>query len=151
MLFLTHLLLGVLIALVAGDFISGGSYLVFFLLVLLGSLLPDIDESRSKMVRLSGVVGMAVSFFSKHRGFFHSLAFVVLVTLISRLFLGYYYAWALFLGLVGHLLADAATRKGVNLFYPFFDLKMKGWVKVSSWEETMIQVLLVLLIVWKIV
>jgi len=74
-----------------------------------------------------------------------------LITLVIRLFLGYYYAWALFLGLVGHLFSDGLSKKGVNFFYPFFDLKMKGWIKVGSWEEVVIQVLLALLVVWKAV
>lgn len=150
MLFLTHLLFGVLIALTAKDFLFGGNYPIFFLLVLLGSVLPDIDEESSKITKWSGIIGRIISFFSKHRGFFHSLLFVVLVTLVAKYFLKEYYAWGLLLGLAGHLFSDGLTRKGVNFFYPFSKLKMKGWLRVGSWEEMIVILLLVLLIVWKI-
>jgi len=151
MLFLTHLLFGILVAFVSRSFISGGNYLVFFGLVILGSVLSDIDEKHSKVVKWSGLVGIVISFFSKHRGFFHSVFFVVLITLVLKFFLGNYYAWGLFLGLVGHLFLDSMSRKGINFFHPFFDVELRGWVKVGGWQETMIQVLLVGLIVWKVV
>lgn len=151
MLFLTHFLLGILVGLAARDFIPGGNYLVFFCLILLGSVLPDIDERYSRVNRWSGIIGSVISFFSKHRGFFHSLFFVVLTTLVAKFFLGEYYAWGLFLGLAGHLFSDGISKKGVNFFYPFSKLKMKGWLKVGSWREVMIQILLVGLIVWKVI
>jgi inner membrane protein len=147
MLFLTHLLFGVLVALVVKGFIPE-NYLIFFFLVLLGSVLPDIDVKGSKVNKWGGFVGSIISFFSRHRGFFHSLGFVVMVVLLVKLFLGEVYAWGLFLGLVGHLFLDSMSRKGVRFFYPFSDLELKGWVKVGGWEETMIRVLLVGLIVW---
>ncbi len=151
MLFLTHLLFGILIVFVVKGFISGGNYLVFFLLVLLGSVLPDIDVKGSKVNKWGGFVGSIISFFSRHRGFFHSLSFVVLIVLLMKLFFNEYYAFALLLGLAGHLFLDLMTKKGIMPLYPFSELKLKGWVKVGSWEEVMIQILLAVLIVWKVI
>ncbi|MBR9683398.1 metal-dependent hydrolase [Candidatus Woesearchaeota archaeon] len=151
MLFLTHLLFGILIALVARGFISGGNYWFFFGLVLLGSVLSDVDNRNSKITKYLGLPGKIVSFFSKHRGFFHSMLFVVLLTVVLKLFLGDYYAWGLFLGLVGHLFMDSMSKNGINLFYPFLDVEIKGWVRVGNWQEMMIRVLLVGLIVWTVV
>ena len=145
MLFLTHLLFGILIGLIGKEFVFGVGYLIWILLVVLGSVLPDIDSGRSKIVRLSGFVGIVVSFFSKHRGFFHSLWFVVLMVLVVRGFFGVYYTWGIFLGLVGHLFLDGLSRRGVYWFYPFG--RSKGWVKVGSWEEGTIQVLLGVLVI----
>jgi len=148
MLFLTHLLLGILVGLEAKDFFSGGNYLIFFALVLLGALLPDIDEGESKISKWTRL--RIISFFSKHRGFFHSLGFVVLIVLVLRVFFGDYYAWGLFLGLSSHLLSDGLTKQGINFFYPFSELRLRGWIRTGSGGEMIFQLLIGGLIVWRL-
>lgn len=139
MLFLTHILFGFLTALISRDFFSGGNYSVFLFLVLLGSVLPDIDERKSKIAKGSGLIGLVVGFFFKHRGFFHSLVFLVLAVLLVKLFFGDYYGWGLFLGLAGHLLLDSMSKKGINWFYPFYGGEMKGFIKVGSGGELVLR------------
>lgn len=113
--------------------------MVFFFLVLLGSVLPDIDERKSKIAKGSGLIGLVVGFFFKHRGFFHSLAFLVLIVLLVKLFFGPFYAWGLFLGLAGHLLLDGISKKGINWFYPFYGEEMRGFIKVGGWGELVLR------------
>jgi len=147
MLFLTHLMVGVLVGLLVRSFLSGGNYIVFFFLVLLGSILPDIDEGNSKITKWTGLLGKVISLFSRHRGFFHSLFFVILATLVVRMVGGYYYAWGLFLGLMGHLCSDGLTKAGVNFFCPFSRFEVRGWVKTGSVGETVIQAVVLGLII----
>lgn len=151
MLFLTHVMVGVLVALVGLGFLSGGNSYVFFFVVLIGACLPDIDQPGSKMNQWTGIIGKSVSFFFKHRGFFHSMWLVVIVVLAMRYFFGSYYAWGLFLGMVSHLVSDGMTRAGVDWFYPLRGLQMRGFMKTGSTGEIVVQIVLVGLIVWKVV
>lgn len=151
MLFLTHLLFGILTGLIAKDFFSEGNFLIFFCLVLFGAILPDLDERESKIAKWAGILGRIFSFFSRHRGFFHSLFLAVLLTLISKLFFGSYYAWGLFLGLVSHLIGDSLTKQGLNPFYPFGKFKIRGGIKTGGLIEIIFSVLLGGLIIWKLI
>lgn len=149
-LFYTHLLIGIIVFLLTKDFFSGGSQLIFFFMLLLGSLLPDIDEQRSRINHWSGIIGIVVAFFSKHRGFFHSLLFFVLSFILIDFVWNFYYATALFLGYFAHLIGDGITRRGVCIFYPFSDFKIKGPVKVGGVMEWLIVLILVILIIIKL-
>ena len=148
MLFSTHILLGIFFFLLAEPFFSGNEILFLFF-VMVGSILPDIDEKHSKASRWTGLLGSLVSFFSKHRGFFHSLFFVVIITLPTKFFLNELYAWALFLGLTSHLLGDSLTKKGLPILYPF-PFRVKGWLKTDGWGERFIQVFVLVFLIIKI-
>ncbi len=145
-LFYTHLLIGIIVFLLTKDLFSGGSQLVFFFVLLLGSLLPDIDEQRSRINQWSGLIGKVIAFFAKHRGFFHSLLFFVLSFVLVDFFWNFYYATALFLGYLAHLIGDGITRRGVYVFYPFSAFKLKGPLKVGGVMEIMAWLILALLI-----
>jgi len=151
MLFLTHILFGVLVGLVSVGFISGGNSYLFFFLVLVGAALPDIDQPGSKMNQWTGIIGKSVSWFFKHRGIFHSMWLVVILVLVFKLFFGTYYAWGLFLGMVSHLVADGLTRAGVDWFYPWKSLRMRGFIRTGGIGEVAVQVVLAGLIVWEVV
>ncbi|MEK6845688.1 MAG: metal-dependent hydrolase, partial [Nanoarchaeota archaeon] len=71
MLFLTHLLLGIASFLLVKEYLIGNQ-IIILLLILLGSILPDIDEAHSKINQWGGILGKIIAFFSKHRGMFHS-------------------------------------------------------------------------------
>ncbi len=146
MLFRTHLLLGIIFFLLAKDFV-GGNDVIFFLLVLFGSILPDIDEGRSKINRWSGFLGGIIAFFSKHRGFFHSLLFFILLFFACAYFWSPYYGAALLLGYAAHALGDGITPMGIQVFYPFSQFKMKGPIRTGSFAEGILFVILMVLIV----
>ncbi|MBU0470513.1 MAG: metal-dependent hydrolase [Nanoarchaeota archaeon] len=142
-LFYTHLLMGVTAFLLIKDSFLGGNTLILFLIILLGSILPDIDERRSKINTWTGVLGYVVALFSRHRGFFHSLLFFISSSLVMGYYWNSYYAGGLFLGYSLHLLGDGFTRQGVQIFYPFSDFKISGPIKVGG----IVEVLLVLLLI----
>ncbi len=151
MFFTTHLLIGISIFLLLKDFFYGGNETIFLLLILFGSVFPDIDGRKSKIVQWTGIFGIIISFFSKHRGFFHSLFFVSLFTIAIKLFFGTYYAWGLFLGLTLHLFADGLTKQGINILYPFKEFKIKGMIRTGRWGEWIIQIVLLVFIVVKLI
>ncbi len=150
MLFYTHLLLGIISFLLVKEYLFG-NLIILFLLVLLGSIFPDIDDGKSRMKRASGIIGSIISFFFKHRGIFHSLTFALLSLGLISFFWKSYYAWAFFIGYLVHLLGDSLTPHGITFFYPFSNFKLKGPIRVGSIGETIILMGLILLIVKELV
>lgn len=143
MLFLTHLLLGIISFLLIKGYLVGNQ-IIILLLILLGSILPDIDEENSRINKWGGILGKIIAFFSKHRGMFHSLLFAVGLSAI----LGYFWAWnyglALFIGYLSHLIGDALTPMGVQVFYPFLKFRIKGPIKTGGLMEVLVVIILVL-------
>jgi inner membrane protein len=146
MLFHGHLLLGLIIFLVSRNFISGGNELIFFLLVLLGALLPDIDEPDSTINKWFGFIGIITGKIFSHRGFLHSLFFFILVALLIKFVSSNYYAYAILLGYISHIIGDGLSRQGVRVFWPF-NFKLKGPLKVGSWLEFFITLAMFLLVI----
>ncbi len=151
MLFYTHLVLGLVAFLLTRTYFSGGNEIIFFFILLLGSIFPDIDDGKSKMKKASGIIGSIISFFFKHRGIFHSFLFALLGLGLISFFWKSYYAWAFFIGYLVHLLGDALTPHGITFFYPFSKFKIRGPIRVGGIGETIILIGLVLLIVKEMV
>ena len=147
MLFLTHILLGITFFLLLRNYFSEGSTILFFLLILLGSILPDIDEKHSRINKWFGIVGSIVAFFAKHRGFFHSLLFHGIIFFAISYFFNTYYAWALLLGYTAHIVGDGITPMGVQLFYPFSQFKIRGPIKTGGFWEGIIMIVLIIVII----
>jgi len=126
-LFRTHLAAALLIALILLFF---NINLVFIIVFVIASLLPDIDHPSSKI----GKRFKFLNYLFAHRGFFHSL-FALLIFTILLYFVNFLLAIAFFSGYFLHLLLDSFTRQGIYLFYPFSTKRSKGNVKVGSFLE----------------
>jgi len=148
--FHTHILLGITVFLVANNFFTGGNEIIFFLLVLLGSILPDIDARRSKINQWTGIIGIFIAFFAKHRGLFHSLILHASLMFVITIYWSNYYAWALFLGYIAHIIGDSITKMGVQIFYPFSNFKVRGPLRSGGFTEGIILVCLAFFIIKKI-
>lgn len=146
MLFYTHILLGIGFFLLFRKFLPGDQ-IVTFLLVIFGAILPDIDEAKSKISQWSGIIGKSVNFFAKHRGIFHSLIFSLGLFLVIYFLWNFVYAWAILVGYISHLIGDALTPMGVQVFYPFSKFKLRGPVKTGGMGEWIVLAGLVVFIV----
>ncbi|PIZ51474.1 hypothetical protein COY27_03725 [Candidatus Woesearchaeota archaeon CG_4_10_14_0_2_um_filter_33_13] len=146
MLFYTHLLLGIVGFLLLNKYFSGGYEWLFLLFVLLGSVLPDIDDGKSKIKKASGIIGSVISFLFKHRGILHSLIFALVLFVLLSLW-DIYYAWALLIGYTSHLVGDVITPMGIQLFYPFSRWKIRGPIRVGKFGEWIILFGLVVLVI----
>lgn len=97
---------------------------IFYFFVIFGSLLPDIDESKSYIGRrLSGIAIIMSSIF-KHRTFTHYLILPVSI-FISSFFVESIEAkiaiYGLAFGVLMHDAGDMLTKGGINgFFFPFF-------------------------------
>lgn len=107
---------------------------IFVPVVLIASLLPDIDSGFSTVGRYKAF--RVLQMFSDHRGAFHSFTLCILITLI---FAFYYPIVALpfFLGYSSHLFADSLTIEGIKPFWPA-KIKSEGKIKTGGHIESSI-------------
>ncbi|HEX8463757.1 MAG TPA: metal-dependent hydrolase [Abditibacterium sp.] len=95
----------------------------------LGALMPDLDASESKIKHLKIpntqikpflLPALVVSRTDQHRGVLHSLlglGMMALFVLPASFYMGWTVTVAFLLGYTSHLVADAATKSGIRLFY----------------------------------
>jgi len=139
MLVKTHLVIGLFGILLFLPFVE--SKVIFVLMVLIATLLPDIDSAYSTLghKKFFGFL----QFFVKHRGVLHSFTFLIVLTLIFLFFLPLL-ALGFFLGYALHLFADSFTKEGIVLFYPF--KKKSSWnIKTGGKMETIVFVLFLMI------
>ncbi len=132
----THIIFGIFLA----TFFSQ-PYL--WVIILIASLLPDIDSTTSYLGRKIKTVGRVF----EHRGFFHSFFFFIPASIII-FSLNFQIGLAFTLGMGSHLLLDMMTKQGLRL-YPF-KKRIKGMIKVGSFKETLLRTFFLLLIVFRL-
>lgn len=148
----THFVFGILFGLLALPFVEINSvfrYIIYFSLIALGVLLPDMDHSES-YINKKLIITKIFAFFFKHRGFLHSIYFPLILGMILWFYVGFFYGFALFIGYLSHILSDALTVSGVNLLHPFSHLHIRGFVKTGSFLERIIFYIVIGLILIKL-
>jgi inner membrane protein len=139
MLIKTHLIITLFFVLLLLPFVS--HKIVFILLALLATYVPDIDTKNSKLGKKK--IFRPLQIFMKHRGFFHSFTFLFLITLVFVIFVPIL-ALGFFLGYSSHLLADGFTLEGIMPFYPW-KRKIFGRIRTGSQKESIILVTFLIL------
>lgn len=136
MIFLTHLLGGILAVVYFGHFfgLSGSSSEKAFLIAIamLFSILPDIDMIKSKAGRHLQPFSNVFSFVFRHRGFLHSFIFAAIVYFGIRYLLSPEIAAAAAIGYLSHIILDALTKEGVMPLSPLSRLRLRGFVKTGG-------------------
>ncbi|MBN2142838.1 metal-dependent hydrolase [Candidatus Woesearchaeota archaeon] len=129
MIFLTHFAFALLLGLLAiENFQVESGYGAFMAIVIISSLLPDIDCATS----LFGRHAPAIERLFGHRKFFHSLLFVVMAAiLVAALFQNPIFAFAALIGAGSHLLLDSLTPAGLYIFWPS-NLIARGKIRTGS-------------------
>ena len=144
MIAITHLVVGFLFSILFQSFFGGNNYLFLFF-VLIGSLMPDVDEPSSKFGRKIKPLSWLFKLTVGHRTFFHSLLFGFLLCILCGFVFGEVYGIAILLGFLSHLLIDGFTISGVSFFYPLSCFKMRGFIRTGGLLEKLF--LLVVLII----
>jgi inner membrane protein len=147
--FYTHLVFGFLAGLFLWKFslVSTANIYIFFVFVLLGSLLPDIDTPNSKMGHKFGIVSDIISKVFGHRGIIHTIWGGLLLCGIFWYFIHKVYGAALFYGFISHLIADGFTIMGINFTHPFARVRLSGFIETGSVLEHVFLVVTAILIV----
>lgn len=114
MLFKTHLVIGLCIALFLIQHME--SPFVFLIVVLAASALPDIDSGFSTFGKHWSL--KPLQWLTRHRGIFHSFTLCIFLSFVLAWYVPVL-ALPFFLGYSIHLFADALTVEGIRPFWPF--------------------------------
>lgn len=128
----THLFSGIFVFLLFLSFSKLSlDTLIYASFFLLGTLFPDIDVATSTVGKKAKIIGWAF----KHRGFFHSLFGLVLISLIP---FSFNFFWGIFfaMGYLTHLLEDMLTKSGIRPF--IYGFKIRGPLVVGEISEKVI-------------
>ena len=138
MLLRTHFIFATFLGLLFLYFGFGGW--IFFLCVLFGSLLPDVDTQTSSFGKW--VVFRPLQAGLAHRGMTHSLFFLFVVATGFLYFLPIG-LWGFVLGYCSHLFLDIMTLKGIPLFWPISQ-RFGGILRTGGFIEQVLFVILLL-------
>jgi len=139
MLLRTHIIVSLFFILLFLPFVS--ARVLFIVVALVATLIPDIDTARSSVGRFK--ILRPFQYLTRHRHVLHSFTFALLVTLGFVLFLPVV-AFGFFLGYSSHLFADCFTQRGIRAFYPSKKYVL-GRLKTGSKAETGIFVIFLVL------
>jgi inner membrane protein len=133
----THLVFGLLFALLALTFIHPSNKYVFIAIVVLAALLPDADHKDSKIN--SKVPGLKIlSRVFGHRGFLHSIWIPLALWLIIDFGFHSNYGSAVFIGYLSHLVSDGLTKAGINMIHPLKQLRIQGFIETGGVVEHLV-------------
>ena len=130
----THMAFGLLTSLVALPLAQTNKY-IFISLVVLGSLLPDIDCPNSKISKKAKTLSKAIHALFGHRGFFHTIFMGAIVYLVIIYLTSKIYATPILIGFISHLIADGFTKSGINFLHPITTLRLHGFIETNSTLE----------------
>lgn len=122
----THLAVGLAVGLYFLPFVA--HKFLFIPIVLLGSLLPDIDSATSYLGNRR--IFRPVQFFFRHRGPIHSYTVCGIICLLFAFFYPII-ALPLFFGYSIHLFLDSFTVNGIKPFWPL-KLQSSGIVRTGG-------------------
>ncbi len=132
----THMAIGLLTGLILFPLLHQKWY-IFIPLVILGSILPDVDSENSKINRMLPLTRWIPKFFA-HRGFFHSI-FPAAIIYAAFYFTNLnYIGLPLAIGYLSHLASDCVTRQGCNLLHPVSQFRVQGPIMTNGLMELLI-------------
>jgi len=142
MMFKTHLLFGLFVSLLLFSHFDLNP-LIFILVLVFCSILPDIDHSKSWIGRRFKIISWIINFIFGHRKLIHSLFFALALSLVIKIFFNNYYIPFAF-GYLSHLFLDGLTKQGIYLFYPL-KFRIRGFIKTNGIIEKIFLVFLFVL------
>ncbi|MCK4424573.1 metal-dependent hydrolase [Candidatus Bathyarchaeota archaeon] len=118
---------------------------VLLTLLVVGSLLPDIDHPRGFLARqlyLFKRASRGVSRYVTHRGIVHSLLAALIATFAVWVVALFYDLETLavacfFLGFASHLTADSLNPTGIKWLQPFSKAKLRDGIRTGSAVENL--------------
>ncbi len=129
MIFLTHISFALFLGLIIIKYVDlRANIIIFIIITLFSSLIPDLDESKSFLGKYVKPIGWLF----KHRGLFHSIFLMIILMIIVFLITqNRTYAYAVMIGFGSHLILDSMTVSGTTLFWPS-KLRIKGKIRTCG-------------------
>ena len=137
MIFLTHLLAGILAVAYFGHYFgihasTNSEKVIVIATAMLFAALPDIDIVKSKVGEHLQPFSTVISFVFRHRGFLHSFIFAAIVYFGIRYLLSPAIAAAAAIGYSSHLLLDSLTKEGIMPLSPLSKFRLRGFIKTDG-------------------
>jgi inner membrane protein len=130
--FKTHLVFGILLYLIFDLYLDFDKKIIYFVLILFFSILPDLDLHTSYIGKRLKGLSHFFEIVLGHRELLHS----IWIALFLYLFLDQWGYGIAVVGYIGHLGLDIITKKGVKLFWPY--VKMKGYAVTGKFTDNML-------------
>jgi inner membrane protein len=142
MMFITHAAFAIFLGLLAVKMlVIPVQPLVFVAIIVLGSLMPDIDSGTSFIGRKFKLGGL----FFRHRGMVHSIVFMMGFSIAAFLITkNIYYFLAFAVGYFSHLVLDSRTMGGVVFFWPS-KIRTRGSIRTMGLADIILFIVLVAL------
>jgi len=134
----THVAVGLAVAFYFMPYVT--HKIVFFPIILIASLLPDIDSAASAIGKHA--VFRPLQWIFSHRGVIHSYTVCIVVSVLFAFFIPVL-AFPFFLGYSFHLFMDSFTVQGIMVFWPLKQ-KSTGPVRTGGSVESAIFVVMVI-------
>lgn len=136
MLFRTHLLFALFLSIIFWK-INLFQNKVFLFVLIIAAIFSDIDFPKSRIGKKTGILSNVINLFFGHRGFFHSMTFLIIFSVIL-LFLKISFSIILlfFIGYLSHLFLDSLTLEGIYPFWPL-KLRIRGFIKTGGLLENL--------------
>lgn len=128
----THLAVGLAVGLTFLNYVN--NEIVFLAVVIIASVLPDIDHGFSTVGRK--IIFRPIQAMTNHRGILHTYTFCILITLILAMFWPVL-ALPFFVGYSFHLFLDSFTVQGIKPFWPF-KMISKGVIRSGGRVDNLI-------------
>ena len=135
MMFRTHLTFSLFIGLILIKILDVQNQILFLILLLFFGVFPDIDEKSSKISKKTKILSRPISFLFKHRGFFHTIYFPLILFLLFFIMNQRILGIAAVAGYLSHLFLDSLTKSGIRIFKPFLKLKFYGFFKTGRFFD----------------
>ena len=134
----THLVFGILVAIILVKILSLSNLIkyLFFIMVIFGSIVPDIDTPKSMAGRRARGLSNTINFFSGHRGILHSSTIPIILLFIALFIhgIGKVLIYSFTIGYASHLFLDAITKQGIMILWPF-KARIKGTITTNSFVD----------------
>ena len=134
MLYKTHLAFGGFAALISIPLIQPSNPILFLLVVLGASLLPDVDHPNSKLGRYVKPIGILF----EHRGFFHSIFPILFMSLLLIFYGKNFFILPFSIGYTSHLIGDLITKQGIMPMHPISRKRISGIMATGGIMETIL-------------
>ena len=142
----THLAFSFLIGILIIKTLSIQNQILFIILFMLASLLPDIDELKSKVSNKVKPLAHLIHFVLGHRGLMHSIWTPIILYLLIFMF-NINIAIAISFGYLSHLILDCLTPSGIKLLWPY-KKRLKGFIRTGSLTEYLLFIALLIVDVY---
>ena len=150
MLFRTHIAFSFLIGVYLIDFLKIENQILFMVVLLFFSVFPDVDEGSSKVFKKLRPFSYIAALLG-HRKIFHTVYFPIAFFFVLFVFDLRLISVAVLVGYLLHLFLDLITKKGLALFYPISQKRVRGFVKVGSFFENLVFFMILILIGYKLI